>query len=255
MAAFGLPSRLAGLVPRFAPESTAKVEDAFTKALDWAIDNAWDDAVARAAATAGPSATARVDAVSKSFGKELATVGAATGGLAAVPAVGTVSSLAASAAELGWFTKRAAELILTVGAVHGHGLGPNEPSLEERRAWVLAVLLFGKKASKEFERVAAEAAASAGGTSALSLPTSVLARVNGSLARKAATRYGARRAAVAAGQAVPFGIGAVVGGTANYWATRRLARQADKFFRQLPRSVAPAAAPVPLPGPSTSSTN
>ena len=29
-------------------------------------------------------------------------------------------------------------------------------------------------------------------------------------------------------------LGAVIGGAANFWATRRLARQADKFFRELP---------------------
>ena len=158
---FGLPSRVARLAPRFAPETTSKVDTAFTKALDWAIDNAWDDAVARAAATTGSDVGARVKNLGASVGKELAAVGAATGGVAAIPTVGTAGSLTAAAAEFGWFTKRAAE-----------------------------------------------AGKSAAGTSAMSLPTSVLGRINGSLGRKAAT-------------------------PANYWAARRLARQADKFFRKL----------------------
>lgn len=238
MANFGIPSRLARLAPRLAPATTSKVETAVIKALDWAIDNAWDDAVARAAATEGSDLKDRVTNLSTTFGKELAAVGAATGGIAAVPAVGTASSLAASAAEFGWFTKRAAELILTVAALHGH----NGSSVEERRAWVMAVLLYGNKASKEFGRIAAEAATSAGGATATSLPLSVLNRINGSLGRKAATRYATRRAAIAAGQAVPFGIGAVIGGAANFWATRRLARQADKFFRKLPSAVVESAA-------------
>lgn len=233
MAAFGIPSRLARLAPKLAPATTSKIDAAFTSALDWAIDTSWDGAVARAAATEGSDMRARVENLWTSVGKELAAVGAATGGVAAIPAVGTAGSLTAAAAEFGWFTKRAAELILTVAALHGH----QGASVDERRAWVLAVLLYGNKATTGFERIAAEAGKSAAGTSAMSLPTSVLGRINGSLGRKAATRYATRRAAVAAGQAVPFGIGAVIGGTANYWATRRLARQADKFFRNLPYST------------------
>ncbi|MEP1123381.1 MAG: hypothetical protein ABJH68_05760 [Ilumatobacter sp.] len=236
MAAFGIPSRLARLLPRLAPDSTAKADSAFTKALDWAIENAWDDAVVRAAALEGPDTRSRLKRLWTSFGKELAAVGAATGGVAAVPTVGTVGSLSASAAEFGWFTKRAAELILTVAALHGH----RGSSVLERRAWVLAVVLYGNKAGREFHRMVADASKADGTVTLTSLPLSTLTRINGSLGRKAATRYATRRAAIAAGQAVPFGIGALIGGTANYWATRRLARQADKFFRTLPHSVSPA---------------
>ena len=234
MAAFGIPSRLAKLLPRFAPEATSKAESAATTALDWAVDNAWDDALRRADEAEGRDVDEQVKDLWTSFGKELGAVGAATGGVAAIPTVGTATSLAASAAEFGWFTKRAAELILSIAVLRGHRVS----TPEQRRAWVMAVLLYGKKASKEFRRIADEAGAS--GVNALSLPTSVLARINGSLGRKAITRYATRRAAIAAGQAVPFGIGAVVGAGANYWATRRLARQADTFFRKLPRTpVAP----------------
>lgn len=239
MAAFGIPSRLAKLLPKLAPETTSKAESAATTALDWAIDNAWDDALARADSVDGRNVDEQVKNLWTSFGKELGAVGAATGGIAALPTVGTASSLAASAAEFGWFTKRAAELILAIAALRGHRVS----TLEERRVWVIAVLLYGKNASKELRKVADQAGAS--GIDALSVPTSILARINGSLGRKAVTRYALRRAAIAAGQAVPFGIGAVVGGGANYWATRRLARQADKFFRKLPRRS--AAPPPPEP--------
>ena len=42
------------------------------------------------------------------------------------------------------------------------------------------------------------------------------------------------RAAGRRGTALPFGIGAVVGGSANYTIVRLLARHANKFFKKLP---------------------
>lgn len=42
---------------------------------------------------------------------------------------------------------------------------------------------------------------------------------------------------IALGRALPFGIGAVIGGTTNYAFARTIARQADEFFRLLPPGV------------------
>ena len=50
-------------------------------------------------------------------------------------------------------------------------------------------------------------------------------------------RYGTRRGAIALGTALPLGIGALVGGSANYLAVRALARHADEFFLRLPYSA------------------
>ena len=41
---------------------------------------------------------------------------------------------------------------------------------------------------------------------------------------------------IALGRVLPFGIGVVIGGGANYAAVRLLARHADKFFTNLPYS-------------------
>jgi hypothetical protein len=50
-------------------------------------------------------------------------------------------------------------------------------------------------------------------------------------------RYGTRRGLIALGRALPVGIGAVIGGGANYRAIRKLARDADAFFARLPYSA------------------
>ncbi|MDP1792789.1 MAG: hypothetical protein Q8K63_01520, partial [Acidimicrobiales bacterium] len=61
----------------------------------------------------------------------------------------------------------------------------------------------------------------------------VLRRVNGKLGRTIVTKYGTRRGAVALGRVLPFGIGAAIGGAANYGLIRVIGRQADAFFAQI----------------------
>ena len=57
------------------------------------------------------------------------------------------------------------------------------------------------------------------------------------MSRALVRRYGTRRGLVAVGRALPTGIGAAIGGTANYVAVRTLARNADEFFSRLPYSA------------------
>ncbi|WP_420451502.1 EcsC family protein [Ilumatobacter sp.] len=230
-----LGSTLLRHVPKLLPDrATDAVEERVDAALDWAVEHAWDDAVERAAAVEGRTVDAKIKRLTKDVAKELGRVGAATGGIAAVPTVGTGASLATSVAEFGWFTKRAAELILAIAVLRGH----THSEVEERRAWVLAVLVFGDGAAAGFTRLAGEAGSGLGLVGARSLPASVLRRANSAMARSIATRYGTRRGAIALGSAIPFGFGALIGGTANWWTTRRLAKHADAFFRRLPQDAA-----------------
>ncbi|HAP78118.1 MAG TPA: hypothetical protein DCR14_18790, partial [Acidimicrobiaceae bacterium] len=67
-------------------------------------------------------------------------------------------------------------------------------------------------------------------------------RANRLLAQRIVRRYGASRGAVALGTALPLGVGAAFGGTANYVAVQRLARHADALFTRLPYSAIDATA-------------
>jgi hypothetical protein len=199
-------------------------------AIDKAVDAEWEHALSRAATIPGRNLREQIDNLTTSFARELGTVGAVTGALAAVPTLGTASAISAGAAELGWFTIRAAEMILTIGALHGH----TESTSEERRAWVLSILVFGNAASEGLTRLAATSSRRLGLASSVRLPMAVLRNVNSSMGRTIITKYGRKRAAVGLGTALPFGIGALVGATANYTGTRALARHATKFFKKLP---------------------
>lgn len=206
-------------------ENAPTLGRAVLRAVDTVVTSRWDAAQLRAASYHG-SRREKLSQLRVSFARELGTVGALAGGMAAVPGIGTGTSLATSAAELAWFTTRSADIILTVAAIDGF----ETDDVAERRLWVLAILGFGSAASESVGELAREAGMGFGKQVSTSMPRRVLHRVNASLARRLLTRYGTRRGAVALGTAIPFGFGAVVGGTANYALARTLVRQSEKFF-------------------------
>jgi hypothetical protein len=112
---------------------------------------------------------------------------------------------------------------------------------------VLAVLLYGSTAKEGFTHMAEEVGvtlgapvaaglAASGVAPTLRLPLSSLHAINSGFQRHIVRRYGTRRGVIALGRALPLGIGAAIGGTANYAAIRALARHADQFFSRLPYS-------------------
>jgi hypothetical protein len=220
----------------FANRAAAVDVESLAEVLMTGIDKAtgarWEAAVERAAALPGAIRPQKVRALTDSFARELAGVGAATGAVAAAPAIGTAATLMAASAELAWFTARSGDFILTMAALHGR----TEPSRDERRAWVLAVLIFGGSAREGFTSAAKQLGLELdSGTSRV--PMASLRAINVVLRSSLVRNYGARRGAIALGTALPLGIGAVIGGSANYAAVRALSRNADRFFAKLPYSA------------------
>lgn len=56
-------------------------------------------------------------------------------------------------------------------------------------------------------------------------------RMNQKIARKLVTKYGSKRGGATLGRLVPFGVGAVVGGTFNYFTLQRFGKAADDYFK------------------------
>jgi hypothetical protein len=202
--------------------------------IDQVSSSRWEAAVARAAALPGDVRPEKIKALTDSFARELGTAGAAAGVVAASPAFGTTATLLSATAELGWFTARAGDLILTIAALHGRP----DPTVDERRAWLLAVLIYGGSARDEFARAVNEA--STGMVTVgpeKRLPVGAIQLANRVMSKALFRKYGARRGLAAVGRMIPLGIGAVIGATANYAAVRSLARNADEFFARLPYSA------------------
>lgn len=221
------------------------VGKALLKAVDLAVERRWDDALDIAAEADGDTPEAKTSAIISRFKKELALVGAATGAIAAAPVVGTVTAAGVLTADMAWFGMRATDLIMAIGAANGR----TEATDVERRAWVLAVLAFGEQSAEKFASLLGEvggAAAAEGlshravgvvGGDALTLDA--LRRINTDLAGQVVAKYGTRRSVLAIGKLLPFGVGAVVGGTANYGFVHIVGGQAKKFFEETAR-VLPA---------------
>ncbi len=217
---------------RAAAIDRSPISSALTAGIDKATEQRWEAAVERAALLPGSVRPQKVKALTDQFARELATVGAATGAAAASPLVGTGATLAAGVAELAWFTARSGDLILTMAALHGR----RAPTLDERRAWVLAVLIFGSSAREGFTSAAKQLGLELEQPNQR-LPLGTLRAINGLLGNQLLRRYGTRRGAIALGTALPLGVGAMIGGTANYGAVKALARNADRFFSRLPYST------------------
>jgi len=224
------PDGSSAAVQSLTADAARKVGEVALSAVDAAIEGRWTAAKQRANRLTGDSVDAKVKALSKLYAKEMGTVGAVTGAAAAVPTFGTAAALSAGAAEFSWFTVRSSELILTIAALHGH----TKSTMDERRAWILSLLIFGDGASAGFTRLAGEVGKGVGKKATVKMPLAVIRGINSSLGRTIVTKYGKKRGVIAIGTAFPFGVGAVVGGTANYTGVRLLARHANKFFKNLP---------------------
>ena len=221
---------------RAAALDAASFAEIFLAGVDKAAGARWETAVERAAQLPGDIRPRKVGALTNQFARELAVVGAATGIAAATPAVGTTATIVASTAELAGFTARSGDLVLTMAALHGRAT----PTVEERRAWVLAVLIFGGRAREGFAAAANQlgiAVNPSSDTPVARVPLATLRAINGVLSTSLVRKYGTRRGVIALGTALPLGIGAVIGGSANYSAVRTLSRHADDFFSRLPYSA------------------
>ncbi|WP_024799931.1 hypothetical protein [Nocardia sp. BMG51109] len=134
--------------------------------------------------------------------------GTAVGATAAVPGVGTVTSLAAMSAETTFFLEASAVFTLAVAAVHG--IAPDDK--ERRRALVLAVVL-GESGMEIVENSVGHSAKNWGMLLADQIPG--IRNMNDSLMKRFVVQFIAKRSALMFGKVLPAGIGAAIGGYGN----------------------------------------
>ena len=210
--------------------------------VDKAVETRWDDALRAAREAPGATPDARSAAIATQFTRQLAGLGAAAGGTAALPGVGTIAAIGTTTAELAAFAFRASEMVMAIGAAQGH----TSATEEQRRAWVLSVLAFGDDAAQGYSTIVS----SLGGAKALAAAQGSAGwfhTVNRYLGRKLIARFGAREGAAALGRLLPFGIGAAFGGGTNWFMARAIAKDAARLFRQLPADLVALPPPPPRP--------
>lgn len=235
----------------------APVLDAAGKALiegiDRAVTSRWDRAKREAIEVApGASPAVKAREIASPIRKRMTALGAAAGATAAAPGVGTSIAVGTLAAELGVVALQTTDMVMSIGAAYGH----TDASPEERRAWVLAVLAFGDDAASEFATLARDmgmkvakdheieiAGEAIGGAGGQMVTVDALRRINTTLVAQVLKKWGTRRGAATIGKLLPFGIGAAVGGSANFMLMREFAKQSARFFETYDREFALGIAP------------
>jgi hypothetical protein len=213
--------------------------DQLADLLDRVVRSRYEHAAAEVAEvrsrypTAGPTHVSQI--LVRRAQRKLAAVAAMSGGAAAAPGIGTAVGLAAAGADAAWTMTRLAELVLAVGVAHGY----DAPSLEERKAWVLATLAVANGASGTFEQLAGDLGSRGGIAFLRQLGPARLQSLNSALVSRLAARLLATDSLLAFGNVLPFGIGAGIGAAGNAAITRSVGRAAIGLFS----AARPAAGP------------
>lgn len=158
-------------------------------------------------------------------------IGGASGAAAAVPGVGTATTLASGVAEVTGFVSVSALYVLALAELHV--VPVSDP--EVRRALVVAVLIGEGGAG------AIDTAADAHWAQVLarSTPREKIAAVNTRLAGLLLRRFGTRQGALLMGRALPLGIGAVIGAGGNAAIARGAIATARHAFGPAPGRFPP----------------
>ena len=171
------------------------------------------------------------------------TGGAAVGASAVIPGVGVGVSLALSGVETAGFLEASALFAQSVTEVHG--IAVEDP--ERARTLVMAMMLG--TAGSDLVRQLAGQAAGVGPTRGRfwgemvtkSLPKATLGQIGDRIKRAFVKRFAATQSATIVGRAIPFGIGAVIGGTGNHMLGRKVVRSSRQAFGPPPDTF-----PLPL---------
>lgn len=158
--------------------------------------------------------------------------GGATGGLAMVPGIGTVASLGVSAASVGAYLEMTAVFAQSIAELHG--VSTEDP--EKTRAMVMALML-----GDDGEALMTQVLANGGKAGALNSNWGMALGSGGgqgtsmsrTLRNMFIKRFLKRQSGAILGRALPFGIGAVVGGGANYALARTVVKATHQAFGEL----------------------
>ncbi|MDY6056026.1 hypothetical protein [Micrococcus sp.] len=177
--------------------------------------------------------------------------GAAVGGTAIIPGIGTVAALGLSAAATVGFLEATALYAQSLAELHG--ITTQDP--ERSKALVMAVML-GEDAKELLGELAQRSGGRGPGDPSTGL-TAMLGTGSGAgmgamvveqLKKRFIKRLLVRQGAGFVGRAVPFGIGAVIGGVGNRAMAKAVVQNARELFGPLPTVLPEEIASVPVEG-------
>lgn len=183
---------------------------------------------------AHPNATADqlIKVLERRYLATVTTTGAAVGATAVVPAIGTATTLALSGVETAGFLEATALFAQSVTEVHGIALADPVRS----RALVMTMML-GKAGTDLLRNLGSQAVGQGvprqafwGEMIAQGVPSMLMGPVADQLRGRFVKHFAASGGAGLVGKALPFGIGAAVGGVGNHVLGRQVVRAARQAF-------------------------
>ncbi len=196
----------ASSTPRPAFESASVLDTALAQAtiIPARVVEAYVDSVRKRNPQATPEQIANI--LGAQFKNLMRTTGGAVGVTAALPAIGTTTALALSAADVGLFLSSASMYCLAIADVHGISV----TDVERRKALLLTSVL-GDAGAKSVANLTGKPLTALGPALLLSLPKSTIRQVNSVLTSRFVKRQLIKYTGLTAGRIIPFGVGAVVG--------------------------------------------
>ncbi|GAA1811453.1 hypothetical protein [Nesterenkonia flava] len=182
----------------------------------------------------------------KEFKRSMTGGGALIGATAAVPAVGTIASLGISTLATSSFLELSALYAQSVAELSG--VTTENPDRAK-------LLVMGIMLGEEGRKLLAELSDQAGGrgtgpygslvpmnslASGAAASSSMAGLIVDQLKRQFIKRFFIRQGTSMVGRALPYGIGAVVGGTANRALAKQIIASAHKTFGELPEETPPS---------------
>ncbi|WP_233202005.1 hypothetical protein [Cryobacterium sp. Y11] len=182
--------------------------------------------------------------------------GAAVGATAVIPGVGTGITLALSGVETAGFLEATALFAQSVSEVHG--IAVDDP--ERARALVMTMML-GREGSDLVRQLAGQATGAGtarttywGELITNSLPRAILRPLTDRLKSTFLRQFATRGGASLLGKALPFGIGAVIGGAGNHILGNKVRHASRLAFGPVPTYFQPELEPRPRASTSGHST-
>ncbi|MDR6171480.1 hypothetical protein [Curtobacterium sp. SORGH_AS_0776] len=180
------------------------------------------------------------------------TGGAAVGASAVIPGVGMAAALGLSGAETVGFLETTALFAQSVTEVHGIAL--DDP---ERARMLVMAMILGSPGTQLINQLAGQIAGGQVRTAfwgemvTSSLPKQVVNGIGGQVRDQFIKRFAARQGTTIVGRALPFGIGAAVGGLGNHALGRKVIQASRTGFglppAQFPIVLEPKSAKEPKP--------
>lgn len=162
--------------------------------------------------------------------------GAGVGAAAVIPGVGTGVSLALTGVETGVFLEMSALFAQSVTEIHG--IAMTDP---DRARTIVMAMMLGTTGAELVKSLAAQATGSGiprtafwGDVIGRSVPQAFMGQIADRVKRSFLTRFARNTSTGAIGRLMPFGIGAVIGGTASHLLGRKIVESSRGAFGPAP---------------------